>query len=506
MSLPPRVGAALVVLGTANGEAERSPDHNLTPPVYGPGIHEYFRSYPVTTPSNVVTKAWGLLGLTVGPEVTVTAETLPRNYFTIVCYKTEIQHWIPKLAWTSGGTHTAYDSTCVGDIGSPYFNDINAYNAAYSLDFSSKLGDSFENVIETTDIIEDPDKTPENLRHLFPRWAAEEAWDMAVEPYEDAVYITPTGDDLPYYLTSNAEGLEEDWVSPWYITFYDGEYQEVTRHFCDFSYSFTDLNPYNNRQPLIGTYGCAVADTNSNQWAAGAPGLMPWVGSGFLPIPTGAYLTQFVDLIYPWNKEEGKIELIDYQSQATHGLFLDAEACCWNLGTVVTLIVHIWKAPPKIVFRPPKTFVNWKQGSPASPADYYKRYNPEDQHYDLKNVLPGRCFGHYGSRHDPFIPGIQYVEVGGGPDGDGPFSPSEPNSQDLHYWGHIWGVDYDSPNCKEVDAISITITIDESNAAGDAAPTDWGTKVADIVLPLIEGYFTYIKDYEVVSITKAGEV
>ena len=504
MALPHRVCAVQCLLGDSTGETVRDAGHTMdpNPGAYGWGNHEYFQSYPLTTPSNVITKVAGTLGEDYDASVSAgySTDTLPKNIFSIVCYSTTVNHYLPKMAWTRNGTYDAFNSSCCQDPTSPYFGDFNAYSNDFGTAISKSLGDSFETVAGTIDIIDDPSQTPGNLRHLYPRWTDETAYEMKVQPYEDAIHFTPhTGDT--YYLTSDASGNPEDFISPWYVTYYSGAYHQVTRGFCDFSYQFTGLNPFLNRQPIVGYYGFPIADVNPSQWTATT---LDGYNEGYFPVPTGAYLTTFISA-YPINRDTGDFMFIDYRSTATHGLFLDSELCCWNNGTVVEFTVHIWKAPPKIVFRPQKTYVNWKQGSPIHAADYYPRYNSTDQHYDWKDILCGRCYGSPGERHGVGTTGLQYVELGGPGSGDGAFSPAEPNSQDLHYWGHIWGVDYDSENCVEVEARTFTITIDSSNAQGDAAPTDWGTKVADIELPLIEGYFTYIKDYEVTSITKPGE-
>jgi hypothetical protein len=127
-----------------------------------------------------------------------------------------------------------------------------------------------------------------------------------------------------------------------------------------------------------------------------------------------------------------------------------------------------------------------------------------------KTRLPGPAFGHAGNRHDVTQPGLQYVETGE-PTGV-PYSIASPNATNLHYWGCAFAPDYDHPNCEEVETLSFTVTISETNTYkcdGTERPgvtyTHYGVKLDDIELPLIEGFITYIKDYEVISVTKAGE-
>ena len=543
MSIPPRVGGALVVLGQANGEQERYPAHVLSPPVYGAGNHEYFPSYPVTTPSNVITKVWGLLGATTGSDVTVTPSTLPRNFLTITCYKTELNHRYPRYAYDNLGQTDSYDSSAALSSTAPYPLILDDPSAStdekrlledYVTTFMTHVEGSFVTATDVTDILEDPTSYTGDLRTLFPRWTDEAEWDMGVQPYEDAIQVTPTSGD-PYWQTRDGitstppdDQNAVDFISPWYVSIDpdDSVMKSLTRKFCDFSYKFTATGTtLDGDGNLIPEY--CITDP-WNEPSVYPTNLLPdtasWQysrdegGSTYYKYPSGCYRSVLCFDVVP-KKEDGSRDYCSYQSTATHGLFLDSRGSCWNLGTVLEVTVHIWKAPPKRCFFPnnvnstptngqSNSFTNWKVGYPSHPSGIDGGY-----HADKTPItrLTGPAYGHPGNRHDSLHPGLQYFQTGHPTQID--YTIAEPNAVNLHYWGCVFAPDYDSERCVEHEALNFTVTIDETNTYacdGTDRPgvtyTAYGVKLEDIVLPSLEGYIVYIKDYEVTAITKAGEV
>ena len=525
MSLPPRVGGALVVLGQSNGEQERDPAHVLSPPVYGAGIHEYFSSYPVTTPSNVITKVWGLLGATPGPEVTVTPESLPRNYINIVAYKTALNHRFSKIAWEREGVYDAYNSDCINDPLSPYFNDEQAYSNAYSLALRQDIFAKFVNDTSVVNILEDPTQTPPSLRTLFPRWTEETAWDMGAQPYEDAMQVYPPSDpNSPYWQTRDGPDAlppinqqPVDFIAPWYVSYNtdleEPLYQSLTRTFYDFSFKFSStvydaenpmkyelVYPYFNRDYNFMFFYQTIPDHCTWQYSAG--------------FPAGGYRSPIIE-VYPQN-DDGEIEPMRWEAEATHGLFIDANGSCWNLGSQIEVKVYIWRAPPKRCFYPkqddvfglPSAWTNWKVGGfPGGPfvsADYFTQSQSS-------SWFTGRAYGGPGQRHSIGYVGLNYVETGF--NSELPFSIPEPNPMAIMFWGVCFAPDYDSDLCVEHEVLTFTVTLDESNTyTCDGTPRDgvvytaYGFKLEDIVIPKVEGFITYIEDYEVTLVTKAGEV
>ena len=525
MAIPHRVGGALIVLGQNEGEQERVPGHLLTPPNYGAGNHVYFPSYPLTSPSNVITKVAGTLGATTGPAIDYTPDTLPRNYVNIVAYKTALNHRFTKIAWVREGVYDAYNSDCINDPTSPYYNDEEAYIAAYSHLLCRDIFAKFVDETGVVNILDDPTQTPPSLRTLFPRWTDESPWDMGAKPYEDAMQVFPTSDPTaPYWQTrkgpdSQPPASQEpvDFIAPWYVTYNtdleEPLYQSLTRTFYDFSFKFSSttydpanpvpfdlIYPYSNRDTSLGNRYQMIPDTSTWQYSYG--------------FPSGGYRSVVME-VYPKN-DEGEMEPMRWEAEATHGLFVDANGSCWNLGTQLEVKVYIYRAPPKPCFYPrtddtlgyPAAWTNWKFGgypsSPASVPSYMVQSG-------LSSWFTGRAYGGPGQRHSIGYPGLSYVETG--LTSELPFSIPEPNPMAIMFWGVCFAPDYDSELCVEHDVLTFTVTIDESNTAYcDASPregvdyTAFGVKVADIVIPKVEGYITYIQDYEVTEITKPGEV
>ena len=540
MALPHRVGGALIVLGQNEGQQEREPDHVLSPSTYGPGNHEYFTSYPVTTPSNVVTKVSGTLGFTAGPYVQFTAATLPRNFLTIVCYKTELNHRYPDYAFQVSGLTPTYNTQTIFDLFG-YLNPVSdsTLRFDYGNNFGTAVHNSYITPTNVTNIIEDPASYTGNLRVMFPRWTDETEWDIGVDPYEDAMYVT-LGTTGSYWQTrtgtesSPRTGLEPlDFIAPWYVSTNPdtGLLESELRIFCDFSYKFTAQGDYgpNPKVNFPVEYSIINPWDDFDSASSGNPGFVAdqstWQytyndnGGTAYHYPTGAYRTSVINNYWPKTEEGGK-DTVNYVSKATHGLFLDANGSCWNLGTVLEVKVYIWKAPPKNCFFPNNvtsgaynghsySFTNWNQGAtnPSYPLGVNLGYAPTKI---KKTRLPGPAFGDPGNRHDVLQPGLEYVETGE-PTGI-PYSIGSPNAVNLHYWGCAFSPDYDHPDCEEVEALSFTVTISESNTykcdgaeRSGVSYTAYGVKLEDIELPLIEGFMTYIKDYEVISVTKAGE-
>jgi hypothetical protein len=537
MALPHRVGGALVVLGKNDGQQERDPDHILSPSTYGPGNHEYFTSYPVTTPSNVVTKVSGTLGLTAGPYVQFTAATLPRNFLTIVCYKTELNHRYPDYAFQILGLTPTYSTQDIFDTYG-YVDSYNeaSYNATYSTNFGTSIKNSYITPTNVTNILEDPSSYTGNLRVMFPRWTEEAEWDIGVDPYEDAILVT-LGTTGSYWQTrtgtesSPRAGVEHvDFISPWYVSRDpdSGVLESQLRVFCDFSYKFTAAGNYGPTPKVTYPVEYSIIhpwdDNSGNRYSFWVADQAAWQytnaddGDPSYHYPTGAYRTVLTD-VYP-KTEAGVMETVNYESKATHGLFLDANGSCWNLGTVLEVNVYIWKAPPKNCFFPNNVtsgvwnghsyaFTNWHYGfaQPSNPSGVDAGPYPLSIQ---KTRFPGPAFGHPGNRYDVTQPGLQYVETGDPT--EVPYSIPSPNATNLHYWGCAFAPDYAHVHCEQVETRSFTVTISESNTYKcDGGQRDgvtysaYGVKLEDIELPLIEGFITYIKDYEVISVTKAGE-
>ena len=539
MSLPPRVGGALVVLGQSEGAQERSPGHILTPPYYGAGNHEYFPSYPLTTPSNVITKVWGLLGLTPGPAVTVTPSTLPRNYLTIVCYKTELNHYFPDAAKDALGNIAVFDTTSAlyyfpggGSAlntgtwpGTTEQDLLDAWNTT----FNTTVATSFAEHTDVTDILATPLPVPglHEPGYIFPRWTEETEYDRFGYEIGQAFLINPPV-GASYYQTrtgiSTTPKYEQEplnYISPWYVASSGGLLYSELRVQCDFSYKFTEEGEYDyytqpvqfdivypwtynqGAGPMIGRIEY-LADEASWQYTQDDS------GNTSNPYPAGAYRTVYAN-IKP-EPDGPDTAFVRYESKATHGLFLEADGSCWNLGTTLKVKVHVWKCPPKRCFWPNNettnayngssiSYINWERGLPTT----YKEYEPNFSQNNSVS-LPGPIKGR-GTLSDPFLG----WETGVPTQID--YTLPVPKPVDAHYWGCVFAPDYDSDLCEEVEVKDYTVVIDETNTGycdGSARPgvdyTPYGVKLEDIVLPTIEGFITYIKDFEVYEVIKAGEV
>jgi hypothetical protein len=536
----------LVVLGTGNGQSERAPGHILTPPVYGAGNHHYFASYPETGPSNVITKVWGLLGATPGPAVTVTPETLPRNYLTIVCFRTELNHYFPDAAKdalfnipTFDTTDALYDTgggtrlNTGGDPGTTEQDLVNAWNT----DFNTTVADSFAAHTNVTDLLETPLPVPglHEPGRIFPRWTGETEYDRfgyEISPY---FIITPAV-GLPYSQTrtggSTTPKFDQDpldYITPWFVASSTGVLYSELRLQCDFSYKFTDAGEYDySTHPtewsivypwgeyFDSTYGRLfyLADEASWQYTQDDYGNTsnPYPSGGFRTGDQSGYPYSQAGFAKPEPDGAGSA-FVKYESTATHGLFLDADGSCWNLGTTLKVKVHIWKAPPKRCFYANNetttayngfaySYTNWKQGLPGTTYTEYLPSGPGTNTTNLPGPIKGR-----GTLSDPYLG----WETGVPTQID--YTLPIPKPADAHYWGCVFTPDFDSEFCEEVEVLDFTVIIDETNTHycdGAGRPgvgyTPYGVKLEDIELPALEGFITYIKDFEVYEILKAGEV
>lgn len=538
MSIPPRVGGALVVLGDNNGQSERSPGHILTPPTYGAGNHHYFASYPVTTPSNVITKAWGLLGTTPGPDVTVTPDTLPKNSLVIVCYKTELNHYFPDAAKDALGNIPTFDTTdalyyfpppgtgSALNTGSyPGTTEEDLVNA-WTSSFNGVVAASFAAHTDVTDLIATPLPVPglHPPGMIFPRWTAETEWDRfgyEISPY---FIITPAVGQ-PYSQTRTGESTTPkyqqeplDYITPWYVASSGGLLYSELRLQCDFSYKFTEEGEYDyttQRTEWSIVYPWYKFDGTGFGRLIYLPDEASWqyvqndAGDTTQPYPAGAY--RVAGAIIKPEPDGPDSAFVRYESKATHGLFLDADGSCWNMGTTLKVRVHIWKAPPKRCFFPNNetatvwngnstAFTNFERGLPTT----YKEYEPNLDTYSYTN-LTGPIKGR-GTLADPFLGWETGVPTQIG------YSLPVPKPVEAHYWGCVFTPDFDSEACEEVEVLDFTVLIDESNTYtcdGSARPsvgyTQWGVKLQDIELPTIEGFITYIKDFEVYEVINPGQ-
>jgi hypothetical protein len=516
----------------------------LEPPTYGEGNHEYFANYPDTAPSNVITKVWGLLGATTGPEVTVTPETLPRNYLTIICYKTELNHYFPDAAKdglynipTFDTTDALYDTgagtrlNTGSDPGTTEQDLVDAWNST----FNSTVTDSFSAHTDVTDIIATPLPVP-GLHYpgsIYPRWTAEAEWDRFGYEIAPAFLITPEDGD-PYYQTRTgttstpkADQSPLDYITPWYVASSGGSLYSELRLQCDFSYKFTDAGEYDytthpTEWSIVYPWGSGSGGTTGRSTYLADEASWQYsqddYGNTSNPYPSGAYRTgdqsgipySAAAFIKP-EPDGAESTFVKYESKATHGLFLNADGSCWNLGTTLKVKVYIWKAPPKRCFWPNNetdnayngyswAYTNWKVGLPTTYMEY------EVIGSTATTNLPGPIKGR-GTISDPFLG----WETGVPTQID--YTLPVPKPVDAHYWGCVFAPDYDSDNCVEHEVKDYTIVLDETNTylcdgteREGVSYTEFGFKLHDIVLPTLEGFITYIKDFEVYEITKAGEV
>jgi hypothetical protein len=530
IGLPHRVGAALVVLGQSNGSQERK-GHVLNSNVYGnlspAQFHTYYGNYPQTEPSLCIVKTAGTIGATIGNDVQYTEQTLPKNALKIICYRTEIDHFYPDAA-TEADTNTPPFSTQTAlyffEDGSSVLNTgtypgttqqelVDAWNQA----FNTVVADSFSAHTEDTNLLNLP--WPEGVYNptpLWPRYTSEDAWDRFGFDINPTISIEPDEGD-PYYQTRDGPpdvqaGSQSpaEWICPWKVAYDEGSLYSQLQIQCDFSYQFTNQGeiPYPEGSvefSIVRPWGYGGA---SGQWLADECG---WqytqddYGNTSNPYPEGAYRSDFFAIVNPNPSSPSSYNsFVEYKCKATHGLFLDSRGSCWNIGTELKVKVYIWKTVPKVCFYPnnkdfpdhfppytafPISWCNWQRGLPTT----FKQY--ESCGYSgtrLSGPVNGR--GPYLGFQTGQPSGIDYTFA-------------SPLPVHAHYWGCMFAPDYESEECVEHEVKEYTVVVSEGNTYecdGTARPgvayTSFGVKLHDIVLPQIEGYITYIKDYEVTSV------
>lgn len=543
IGLPHRVGAALVVFGQANGSEERK-GHVLNPPTYYEGgFHTYFGNYPVTTPSHCIVKTAGTLSEDyVEPDAPEFKQELPKNALTIVCYKTELNHIYPDAAKSSQAEDLCITDSSAALVAYPplpaiqppagntgYYIDTSLYYPILQTfydDFYANVIDSFHVYTDVTNLLDEP--PPENTitpLPLYPRWKDEDPWDRFGYDINEPLYVTPEEDHGdPFYQTREGPASEEpatqtpsDWICPWKVAFSNVDgllYSQQQLQFdYSFKFSYAGTNTFGSVERSIvypwEDYSLSsrlIADKSTwtrNQGPDGDPAKAA---------PEGEYVT-----VYGAFGDNFTGETVKYESKSTHGLFLTAKGSCWNLGTVLEVKVYIWKAPPKKCFFPnnfPYTnsyetitgaysWLNWKNYfTPGFGPD--PTYQTALDYNGVKTNLPGPINGR-GTEEDPqssFQTGI--------PTGTN-YTHEEPKAVHLHYWGCAFAPDREAETCVEVEVLEFTVTVGEDNTylcdgteREGVEYTPFGVRLENIELPVLEGFITYIKDFEVTSVKAPG--
>ena len=539
IGLPHRVGAAFVVLGQANGTEPRV-GHILNSNAYGGGspaqYHNYFWNYPeTTTPDYIITKVAGTLGEDY-TYTSATSNTIPGNILKLVSYKTELNHFIPTLAVGADSNIPSYDSTIYW-IDNEYPPGPNVYpkrvpygwtpgnpppggiewatvNSVVA-SFIASISASWTEITDVTDNI-GGDVEGFTPSEFYPRWTAEEAYEQSGQ-LTPPIEVALTGDD-PFYQTREGPAMTEPtsqigtyWICPWTVGRVpeSGLNQRVNID-CNVSYKFTDdgehavgsvagaiVWPLGKIDPSIydDPINAEIPDESAYNQATGITGNIPD------KIAAGTYRTAGFTF---WPKPEGgTYPYYNYENKATHGLFLAADGSCWNIGTELQVKVYIWKCPPKFCL-------------------YYRNKDKDGGGLAYNNYLRGLP-AQSGGVNDGGEPYVAYQISGpatgtfndgdfrfeGGADSGVDYSIPEPKAIQLHYWGTVFAPDTDSELNVEHEVLEFTITIGEDNTYtcnGDPREgvemTPFGFKLEDIELEPIEGYITYIKDFEVTSITK----
>lgn len=540
IGLPHRVGAAFVVLGQANGTQKRV-GHILNSNLYGGGSaaqhHTYFGNYPETTsPDYIITKTAG----TLGEDYTYTSSTentIPGNILKIVSYKTELNHYIPTKAVDADSDIPSYDSTSYW-IANPATPGPNVY--PYRVPFSwtpsnpppggnewetindyvvntfiAGISASWTAITDVTDNIEG-DVEGFTPSVFYPRWTAEAAYEQTGQ-LTPPIEVSLTGDD-PFYQTREGPAMTEPtsqigtyWICPWTVGRVGGGLNQRLNIDCNVSYKFTNDGEHADNSvagAIVWPFGkfdpstdpdyptnAEIADESAYNQATGINGVIPD------KIDAGTRRTAYFTF---WPKPEGSdYPYYNYENTATHGLFLAANGSCWNIGTELQVKVYIWKAPPKfcLYYRNKdkdgggRAYRNWLRGLPAQSGGV----NDGGQPYVAFRIV--------GPATGTFNDGDFRFE--GGLDSGVDYSIPEPKAIQLHYWGTVFAPDTDSEECVEHEVLEFTVTIGEDNTNYcDGSPregvemTPQGFKLEDIVIPPVEGFITYIKDFEVTSITK----
>ena len=538
IGLPHRVGAAYVVLGQANGTQPRV-GHVLNSNVYGGGspaqYHSYFSNYPTTTPDKDIVKVAG----TLGEDYTFTSQsdnTIPGNILKIVSYKTELNHYIPTYAADADFNIPSYDSEGLWqtepsppsgnsgqyinpyDLSDPITGDNIEYDYIDTLSqftgFVSGLKDSWTEITDVTDNIAGDIETF-TASTFYPRWTGEEAYEQygLLNP---PIEVSLEGDSA-FYQTREGPAMTEPnsqvgtyWICPWTVgRVPESGLNQRLKIDSNVSYKFTKDGEHASGSVAYkivypwGKYSSGYIPYGNASVVDESPRLKDYDTDGNYSgkIVSGSYRSTICTV---WPKKDGEdYPYINYENMATHGLFLAANGSCWNIGTEIKVKVHIWKAPPKfcLYYRNKDKdgggypYNNWKRGVPATTYAIYDGGEP----YVCPQIF-GPATGTFNDGNFRFEGGI---------DSGVDYSIGEPKSLALHYWGTVFAPDIDSELNVEHDVLEFTVTIDESNTYmcnGDpregVSMTPQGFKIADIELEPIEGYITYIKDFEVTSVKR----
>jgi hypothetical protein len=542
IGLPHRVGAAFVVLGQANGTQKRV-GHVLNSNLYGGGSaaqhHTYFGNYPeTTTPDYIITKKAGTLGEDY-TYTSATSNTIPGNVLKIVSYKTELNHYIPTKASDADFDIPSYDSTSYW-INNPNYPDsphtypkrapydweYNEYgeSAEYTTinsvlsTFITSISDSWTEITDVTDNI-GGDVEGFTPFVFYPRWTQEDSYER-VGQLNPPIEVQIEEDD-PFYqtregpaMTAPSSQIGTYWICPWTVgRVPESGLNQRLNIDCNVSYKFTNafdhadgsvaqsiVTPWGKVSPVTSSpdypVNAVIPDESAYNYSAGLN------GSTLEAIPAGTYRPgQFTFWPYP---EGGTYPYYNYENKSTHGLFLAADGSCWNIGTELQVKVHVWKCPPKfcLYYRNEdkdgggEAYNNWKNGSSGfGPVEEYLGGYPY-----VSSVISGPATGTLNDGDFRFEGGINT-----GVD----YSIPEPKAIQLHYWGTVFAPDTDSELNVEHEVLEFTVTISEENTYmcnGDpregVSMTPEGFKLADIELEPIEGYITYIKDFEVTSVKK----
>jgi hypothetical protein len=548
IGLPHRVGAAYAILGQANGTEPRF-GHVLNDNVYGDGstlqYHTYFGNYPeTTTPDYIITKAAG----TLGEDYTYTSiapNNMPGNIIKLVSYKTELNHYIPTAAASAEFNTPSYDST-------PYWGyyppDNPTLNSGWSYGTFAEwsiVNPTIDTLISTvlasyteiTDVTDNLDGSVTGFvsSKFYPRWKDEGQYEQLGNLFPP-IQVT-VEDDAPFYQTREGPGMTPpesqvglSWICPWTIKSGGAGLSQQLNIDCNVSYKFTknganvrDSVPfkivyYRDKGEWLGPPFNIYDPITHNEWIPDISSkLQLYDTDGFYDgrIATG---TRRLAPCKVWPVPAGEeYPYVNYQNTSTHGLFLAANGSCWNIGAEIKVKVHIWKCPPKfcLYYRNHDKdgggipYTNWKTGVPYRDAtpDFYYRYehaiNPRQPAYFQYDKVCSRIYGPGdGSPYDEtwkfeggIWTGVEYSTLD--------------KAYNLHYWGTVFTMDTDSELNVEHEVKEFTITIGEDNTyycdgslREEVEMTPEGFKIADVVIPPVEGYITYIKDFEVTSIKK----
>lgn len=541
IGLPHRVGAAYVVLGQENGTEPRF-GHILNGKVYGGGsaaqYHTYYGNYPTTTPDKVITKVRG----TLGEDYTYTSPTvnsIPGNFIYIASYKTELNHFLPTAAESADTNLPTYSSQPLlaaippplppnssgYAIGGDFWGGESVYINEQLVSLITAIKESYEIIDTVTDVLDAPSGSFVPAK-FYPRWTEEAAFSQFGN-MNYPIEVTPPAESTDYQTregpanTAPASQVPLYWICPWTVARIGTGLGQLVNIDASYSYKFTKAGTHaagSVAEKIVYPWGKTDPNTSAEPannfladecaWQyeydayAGGNTLTKYAAGGYRTVPCVV-----------WPKLEGETyPYVNYENKSTHGLFLAADGSCWNIGTEIKVKVYIWKAPPKLCLyyrnkvdnpwgNDGYPYTNWKwseypSASPPTPdyTTFYAGLIPNPQ----RPLAPGT-----GSLNDntfQFEGGL-YTGVD--------YSIAEPKAPNLHYWGTVFTMDTDSEECGEIEVREFTITVGDDNTYKcDGTPrsgvtmSQFGFKVADIELPVLEGYITFINDFEVISVKK----